>query len=544
MIRESPQYAKWVEEYSKERGEKYGRMIAESFVQTREWRSTEELALTYYRGSIAQVIRDKKRDLNALFPEVVGIGLRMDDDGYISVCSCPHKALNAVHINTLQKHPDQSWSEYWRAVRVTLRQVHYQQLKGIFRTSPLRDSIFDDLAHPYGGLTPVWLEGTFPEEARVSYPNVFLRDEMVCQFCKRTSVISDVPDEVCVQMTWKELLFDPNVVASLGLNPAVMEFIQAQTGTKLSYSMGPKLVDAFETAYDIPPSGTAVVCRIPRKEYTSERYHVPVQMRDLPIMVGGEFHYRLRNMVWNELERLMGTRLLLPPLAFDPSVNLDEAGTATCFICAETHQIGAPVWVDLRDCCGQACCINCLRNFTKIPEGRGHIKLFPTCPFCGVTIATKYLDPETADTLAFLRCHVRNEGDSCYTEEQVTEMQRTHRFSRCHECKYGISTLIACARDVDDVPDTCRVCIACLPNELNVKCCDPRHGGCGALIMRRDGCANVTCLCGKHICWNCGELLIKSHDPNHLTFGYFSSKCVRNPTGQKRVGEVARLTGR
>ena len=419
-----------------------------------------------------------------------------------------------------QASPQESWAAYWARIQSALR----SQLGNQNCTRPPADHRFSWGNKP----VPVWLEG-FPPEAVEACPYLVTPGTAVSYARAGGEQLVQVPDVVEVPLSFKSLFTTaPELAATFGISPAVMKYVCAQSGVKLSYAMAADLEPMMAaTGFDAPDIGTTFTIPLPTSASTrflSRNWMAEVAVPEISVEVGSPAHAQLRECFWTQMEARMRVTLRLPRL--DP----DAEGEATCWICATPARIGdVGRWVDLHECCGQALCVHCLSAHTSYMRP-GPIKLQPTCPFCTIPLADTVLDrvtPGLSDKYAWLRANVANP-------------QPAHikcQFSMCTACDRPIATPAVCARDREDVPTMCPACVqaedvrtaaaakgADMWKTLGVRVCP--HPGCDMHIQRIDGCANVTCVCGKSMCWNCSAGLEEDHDPEHFIHGFYSNQCV------------------
>lgn len=164
-------------------------------------------------------------------------------------------------------------------------------------------------------------------------------------------------------------------------------------------------------------------------------------------------------------------------------------------------------------CCYQQLCYACVSALHKLDES-GIINLFPKCPFCRNDFGDDILcfDEIVQKRYKMLRSNVVNTSYS-----QVLVMKNDHYFCMCQGCKNCFPVQKSCALDLDNLPKECEKCDVTAFVER-------RCPTCGSGIVKNGGCNNIKCLCGRSMCWLCGEQ-IRDHDIEHFMGNYYGSRC-------------------
>jgi hypothetical protein len=172
-------------------------------------------------------------------------------------------------------------------------------------------------------------------------------------------------------------------------------------------------------------------------------------------------------------------------------------------------------------CCENSICMDCIQTHLQIPE-HGVVSLFPKCPFCnqimsdeGLTLMRKKGEYHT----------LRSKVKGMTYDELLTSFNQYH-FSICDKCTHIISTPKECERPLEELS---KLCYDCQPDAVGCKQCP--NPTCGAYIERLDGCNDVKCVCGTHMCWLCSSALATSHDTSHFCYDrtYWGKYCINSP---------------
>lgn len=172
-------------------------------------------------------------------------------------------------------------------------------------------------------------------------------------------------------------------------------------------------------------------------------------------------------------------------------------------------------------CCENSICMDCIQTHLQIPE-HGVVTLFPKCPFCNQIMSD--------DGLALMRKKreyhtLRSKVKGMTYDELLTSFNKYH-FSICNKCNHIIPTAKECERPLEELSS---LCFDCQPDAVGCKRCP--NPICGAYIERLDGCNDVKCICGTHMCWICSSALATSHDKSHFCYErtYWGKYCINSP---------------
>jgi len=467
---------------------------------------------------------------------MLGVGLIVNPDWTVDL-DFPYRCLDAVIIHDFQVGPEAlrdedgrivgvNWEIYFQRLvrtRLLVRQL-YLQLKPMFGRNEIAPQLAS-FCKPWGNALPVWISEAEPAVAakmKAAYRHVTPKAEVVNYFADHASTSAKIDASIFLHFTWSHLLSIPDLTASLGLHPDVVQRAIEITGIKLSYSTAADLFGVFQGDYTPPPQGTVIPIPLTKLNFETSVPGRMKQVREFSITVGSPDHARLKDQVMGLLEGHMKVQLRLPEP--DP----DATGDAMCMVCCATYRIGDVARWSFRPCCSHALCIECVDKSSRTTTRK--LNLWPVCPFCRadypVDLLNMFGSPETGprgDYLEGLRGAIVG-ADTV----GPADLRTSYNFSLClgERCHRVIPTLRACGARDDDLPTLCSTCFSALPDADDTKKCDPAFGGCGTYISRIDGCNNVDCPCGKSICWLCGAILNVSHDENHFTDGYFGSSCA------------------
>jgi hypothetical protein len=118
---------------------------------------------------------------------------------------------------------------------------------------------------------------------------------------------------------------------------------------------------------------------------------------------------------------------------------------------------------------------------------------------------------------------------------KIQEKMRKSFFGYCFMCKDEIVEIVKeCSQGLpDEKAFKCEKCTIAetLPGESNF---DTKCPHCEAFIVRTNGCAFMTCLCGGCFCALCGTGLNQSHHYSHFFKNPFGNLC-EGPDGNERV---------
>ena len=477
------------------------------------------------RGAVRVLLDRGGRDFELIVPEMVGVVLQYAPDG-IEALTCSGLYTTARIMSLLQKRDDESWVAYWARAPSTLRSQVVCQCRQVLKRGAV--------PYTWSGAPPVWLVN-FPPEAvaachlRNAEPATWLTLLHADVLYGNGGVMPQLMDDtVDAPLPWKTILGQPTIAASLGLNPAVTDYIVAASGVKLSYTIATDLHPRFAAPFDVPDAGTRVALPCATVNHVSRMQDAPVHVAQVEFALHDATHQSLRESLWASLESLTRLRFRLP------DIGADDSGEACCWICCTSARVGdVGTWVDL-PCCRQALCVTCLGAHVALPATSGlPLKLYPACPFCNAALSDATLERAGLQTrYAFLRANLttRPEPDTRYV------------YSLCRDCNRAIPTPAVCAVGdaANALPAQCTDCIA-PPEEDGTKPCP----SCGVLISRIDGCNNVQCtLCRKvraclkaclcvracvpraqSMCWLCGQAVV-DHDEEHFVDGYFGDTCI------------------
>merc|ERR1719223_726585 len=495
------------------------------------------------RPFIEKIKKENINGIDAMAESLLGVGLKIHSDGSIECTTCAWTDVGLQRL-LLEDGSLESWPDYWRRNQGTLirtLQFQHKTLLSCIRVQQVRNE------WSQRGWVAVFLDG-FSDEARFSYPvyeNGILLPSSQTQLHPTSLVMSKASvhqrfhsssggeqqmmgDSYNIQLTWRNLFQLPNMPEAFGLNPHVLKQLLDIKGTRLKFSAAPELLSNYDKKFDIPTGDEE--WEIPFEEnFITQTYGVRVKGH-CSLRFGDKDFLFIREELTRQLEEYMGVTLSLRDID-------DDNAIATCWICTEDERVGCKdFWVDL-PCCGQALCVSCFDNCTRIDELP--LRLFPQCPFCATELdaekmLNRFQDEDAVlrgDRLVYLQNHVVNpiinpnglvhDAPEFCTAKDAKNLSRSHRFSSCSECDGVIATRRNCAARLDDLPSVCTPCMNKFPTELNIKPCPT----CSNLIERIDGCNNVQCTCGESMCWVCGSA-VSNHDPEHFIHGYFGYTCI------------------
>lgn len=524
------------------------------------FRPNQYCAAPPYRPLINEVVRNARgghtTGINVMLESLLGVSLKLHEDGSIECTSCSWTDVD-LQRGVLEDGSPESWEQYWARNQGTLVKTLKFQHKAVLSAMRVHDVRRE---WQQRGWVAVDLQ-EFPVEARLAFPvfrdgtqlpvpkNKELHPESLVMpardFLSRFALASSGEvqlhaDVYKLPIPWRVLLSTEGIPEALGLNPAVLRLLLDKdrvSGTRLKFELAPDLMECYETPFDAPSQDAQWDLTFEENYYTA-LYNVRVKGH-CHLKLNSAYFQKIRCELWQTLEQYMRVKLSLRDVD-------DEDAVATCWICAEDQRVGAKeFWFDLKGCCGQALCVQCLEKSTRVEALP--LRLFPKCPFCASPIALEHLHhlaeddnnneggryPDRGARLRWLQEHVRRPDGSCYTEPEAREVGKRSNFSLCHECKHAIATPRNCAARVDDLPNTCSLCINALPDDAKECPSCTRH------ISRIDGCNNVECVCGQSICWICGEG-VENHDPDHFVDGFFGNTCMRVRRNNGRRGRHGR----
>ena len=429
-------------------------------------------------GTVRALLNRGGRDFELIVPEMVGVVLQYDLDG-IQALTCSGLYTTARIMGLLQKRADESWDTYWARAPATLRSQVVCQCRQMFKRGAV--------PYTWSGAPPIWLID-FPPDAvaacplRITEPGAWLALLHADVRYGNGGVMPQLMDDIVdAPLPWKTILGQPTIAASLGLNPAVTDYIVAASGVKLSYTIATELHPRFAAPFDVPDAATRVVLPCATVNHVSRMQDAPVHAAQVEFAVHDATHQALRESLWSALESLTRLRFRLPV------IGAADSGEACCWICCTSARVGdVGTWVDL-PCCRQALCVGCLSAHAALPVTPGlPLKLYPACPFCNAALGDATLERAGLHArYAFLRANLtaRPAPDTRYV------------YSLCRDCNRAIPTPAVCAVGdaVNALPAQCADCTA-PPKDDGTKPCP----SCGVLISRIDGCNNVECtLCSE-----------------------------------------------
>ena len=141
--------------------------------------------------------------------------------------------------------------------------------------------------------------------------------------------------------------------------------------------------------------------------------------------------------------------------------------------------------------CSHTACKQCLRKLYERPTNGGYINLLPRCPFCAVSISLfdmrnilKYTEIFWYETHIKFVLDVKLEKNDCYC--------------LCAKCDIIFVENCGCGQDLTRLSTECPKCLEY--DEKNKTYCSV----CEREYILRDGCNEITCICGVMTCHLCG----------------------------------------
>jgi hypothetical protein len=166
--------------------------------------------------------------------------------------------------------------------------------------------------------------------------------------------------------------------------------------------------------------------------------------------------------------------------------------SVTCYLCGE-NKLRNNIYPACGGCPSEACG-ECLKGwYGQFQPGKVVNVNSLTCPFCKRLPSMKTLKMANKQALAIHR--VRKHLDpqfyyawclGCYQVKEYREK--------------------ACGEEIPDLKDF--KCVECTSTSITTTTCP----GCKVEVQKESGCDHITCLCGTHFCYVCGE----AHSPEEI----------------------------
>ena len=160
--------------------------------------------------------------------------------------------------------------------------------------------------------------------------------------------------------------------------------------------------------------------------------------------------------------------------------------------------------------CSHTVCKQCLRELCKRPKNGGYINLLPKCPFC------------TAFFSLFDVCNILRTTEISWYMKKIKsvigmKLEKNDHYCLCAKCDIIFVENCGCGQDLTRLSTECPKCLEY--NEKNKTYCS----ACEREYIRRDGCNEITCICGVMTCHLCGFRI--DEDDNHFIDNSFGN-CI------------------
>lgn len=178
-----------------------------------------------------------------------------------------------------------------------------------------------------------------------------------------------------------------------------------------------------------------------------------------------------------------------------------ESGTISCSLCFFDFAPSSLRSACGRNGCKQRICSGCIKSWYSLNEiGRIINTAAVSCPFCRRIPAPKIARRHRITDIGSLSKALAESG--------------TWIHAWCWRCNHAKPYMErVCANGAPEPVSRWR-CEECtpVPDESTAKFCP----GCGVLTEKSSGCHHMTCPCGEHWCYGCGEALAERHIYSHI----------------------------
>lgn len=177
---------------------------------------------------------------------------------------------------------------------------------------------------------------------------------------------------------------------------------------------------------------------------------------------------------------------------------LNHTGVEICNTCiCET-----PVRDMLPACgyCQNKMCRDCVSGWYKAELGRAVAEGVCKCPYCKHSPKFDLIRNTTMGYLKNIRPTKSNRGVVCQWDPNTI-------YAVCRDClKVKPALERECAQAAPELMGfTCDECIGKRPPPTDIDVITKDCPGCGVTVEKTGGCNHITCRCGEHWCWTCGE---------------------------------------
>lgn len=198
---------------------------------------------------------------------------------------------------------------------------------------------------------------------------------------------------------------------------------------------------------------------------------------------------------------------------------MTHSGQTTCPMCIEDRPVRA--MVEICGSCPNRVCQTCANTwYSQFVIGRVVNEAQTQCPYCKSKPKHALIKHQHLSQIRNLRPNKTNGGNTCpWSPDYI--------YAACYRC-LTVQPAVArdCAGAVPDINNfVCEGCRASQTNMPTVNTITKECPSCGVQTEKRGGCNHLSCTCGAHWCWSCGQGSNNDGQPfnSHSIYDHMSS---------------------